>query len=75
MEYNEVQETSLFREHLKPLFILVGAFMVLAVKGYVSAKLLMALVILDFLTFNIVSKIPLPVCFLLFMILTTLAVL
>ena len=62
--------TSVFR----PLLIIIGALSVLLSKEYVSAKLLLGLLLLDYFTTDFVNKIPVPVCFVIFVILTTIAV-
>ena len=50
------------RDFIKPAIILAGALFVLMMKGYVSAKLLMGLVLLDYFTTDFIRKLPLPVC-------------
>lgn len=66
-----VEKKSAFtRDTLKPGLILVGALSVLIFKGYVSAKLLSAIIILDYFTYEFIKKLPMPVCFAIFMALT-----
>ncbi len=65
---------SIFADIFKPALIFIGAFSILLTKGYVSAKLLMGLVLLDYFSTEFIKKLPMPVCFIIFMILTTLAV-
>lgn len=69
MEENVTSEKkeSQVKNVIKSALIIVGALAVLFTKEYVSAKLLMGLVFLDFISTGFVSKIPMPVCFIVFM--------
>ena len=67
------KKSSFFRDSLKPGLILAGALTVLILKGYVSAKLLSALIILDYFTYEFIKKLPVAVCFIIFMALTAAA--
>ncbi len=62
------------KDTLKPGLILLGALSVLILKGYVSAKLLAALIMLDYFTYEFTKKLPIAVCFIIFMALTAAAV-
>ena len=71
-----IEKKSTFtKDTLKPGLILLGALSVLILKGYVSAKLLSALILLDYFTYEFTKKLPIAVCFIIFMALTTVAVL
>ena len=77
---NEAENTELvkssrnpFMDAVKPGLILLGALLILLVKGYVSAKLLMGLIILDYFTTDLVKKIPLPFCLIISIALSYLA--
>ena len=75
MEENVTVEKKdkMIKNVIKSALIIVGALAVLFTKEYVSAKLLMGLVFLDFVSTGFVSKIPMPVCFIVFMALTVVA--
>ncbi|MBE9535577.1 MAG: hypothetical protein IMF07_00215 [Proteobacteria bacterium] len=64
---------SLMRDLLGPLLILIGALAILLTKEYVSAKLLTGLVLLDYMSKGYLSKLPIPVCFIIFMALIAVA--
>lgn len=68
------QGQSAFRDNFKPALIFIGALSILLTKEYVSAKMLMGLVMLDYFTTDFIKRLPMPVCFIIFMILTALAV-
>ena len=67
------KKSSFTKDTLKPGLILIGALSVLIFKGYVSAKLLSAIIILDYFTYEFIKKLPMPVCFIIFMALTAAA--
>ncbi len=67
-------ERTIFQDIIRPLLIFIGALAILMTKGYISAKLLLGLIMLDYMTKGYINKIPLPICFIIFMVLTTLAV-
>jgi len=64
----------LYTNVFRPLLIIIGALSILLSKEYVSAKLLLGLLLLDYFTTDFVNKIPVPICFGIFLILTTIAV-
>lgn len=73
-EANTVNGRSFFYvDTFRPVLLMIGSLSILLTKGYVSAKLLLGLIFLDYFTTNLVNKIPVPLCFLIFVILTTLA--
>ena len=61
--------TDLFR----PMLVIMGALSILMTKGYISATMLIGFTLLDYFTTNFVNKIPVPVCFIVFVVLTSLA--
>lgn len=74
-ETNTMKSRSFFYSNLfRPILIMVGALSILLTKEYISAKLLLGLVFLDYYTTDLVNKIPIPLCFAIFVILTTIAV-
>ncbi|MDH3975214.1 MAG: hypothetical protein OEV42_13110 [Deltaproteobacteria bacterium] len=64
----------LYSNLFRPILLMIGALSILLAKGYVSAKLLLGLIFLDYFTTNLVNKLPVPFCFAIFVILTILAV-
>ena len=64
---------SIMRDLLGPLLILIGALAILLTKEYVSAKLLAGLVLLDYMSKGYISKLPIAVCFIIFMALIAVA--
>ncbi len=62
------------KETINHGLVFTGALAILLLHGYVSSKLLMGLVILDYFTTEYLKKIPTPICFVIFMVLTYLAV-
>jgi len=63
-----------FTDLFRPMLIILGALSILISKGYISATMLMGFTLLDYFTTNIINKIPVPVCFVIFVVLTSLAV-
>ncbi|MDT8317649.1 MAG: hypothetical protein RQ824_06625 [bacterium] len=63
-----------FTEIFRPMLIILGALSILITKGYISATMLIGFTLLDYFTTNLSNKIPVPVCFAIFVALTTLAV-
>ena len=63
-----------FTDIFRPMLIILGALSILITKGYISATMLMGFTLLDYFTTNFSNKIPLPICFAIFVILTSLAV-
>lgn len=64
---------SLKKDFFGPLLILIGALAILLTKEYVSAKLLSGLVLLDYMTKGYISKLPIAICFIIFMALIAVA--
>ena len=64
---------SIMRDLLGPLLILIGALAILLTKEYMSAKLLTGLVLLDYMSKGYISKLPIAVCFIIFMALIAVA--
>lgn len=64
---------SLKKDFLGPLLVLIGALAILLTKEYVSAKLLAGLVLLDYMSKGYISKLPIAVCFIIFMALIAVA--
>jgi len=70
---NSKAPVSLMRDLSGPLLVLAGALAILLTKEYVSAKLLTGLVLLDYMSTGYISKLPVAVCFIIFMALTAIA--
>lgn len=76
MENKEIMrnQSFLFTSVFKPALIFIAALSILVFKGYVSGKLLMGLVLLDYFTTDLINKVPIAICFLIFAILISWAV-
>ncbi len=72
-EKSNKSPNSILRDLLGPLLVLIGALAVLLTKEYVSAKLLAGLVLLDYMSKGYLSKLPIVICFAVFMALITVA--
>lgn len=62
-----------YTDIFRPMLIILGAFSILVAKGYISATMLIGFTLLDYFTTNLSNKIPVPVCFVIFVVLTSLA--
>ncbi len=62
-----------YTDIFRPMLIILGALSILITKGYISATMLMGFTLLDYFTTNFSNKVPVPVCFIIFMVLTSLA--
>ena len=62
-----------FTDIFRPMLIIIGALSILFTKGYISATMLIGFVLLDYFTTNFSNKIPVPICFAVFVVLTSLA--
>ncbi len=62
-----------YTDIFRPMLIILGALSILITKGYISATMLIGFTLLDYFTTNFSNKVPVPVCFIIFMVLTSLA--
>lgn len=62
-----------YTDIFRPMLIILGALSIVMTKGYVSATMLIGFTLLDYFTTNFINKVPVPICFVIFVVLTSLA--